>query len=342
MRGSVDSVGSVAIPIGAADATVARSPRKFRKNLFFRSVTSMTYHAPVLANEVARLASAQSRGVDCTAGGGGHTAILLAAGLRVLAVDRDPDAVAEVRNRFTDADLTVLQGCFGDAHVLGEIARFQPQLVLLDLGVSSHQIDTDRRGFSFRPGVALDMRMTPEGGTTAADFLKMTSESGLVRIFKEYGDERKARRLARTVARRRERAPLTTSDDLVNAIRAALGARSGPADFARIFQAIRIAVNEELSQLEGALPAVRDALAPGGHLAVITYHSGEDRIVKHTFRDWARECVCPAGQPVCTCRGRSLGRVETKKAVVPQPDEISQNTRSRSARLRVFRVADEA
>ncbi len=144
----------------------------------------MTYHAPVLANEVARLAAGRSRGVDCTAGGGGHTAILLAAGLRVLAVDRDPNAVAEVRKRFADANLTVLQGCFGDAHVLGEIVRFQPPLALLDLGVSSHQIDTDKRGFSFRRGVVLDMRMTPEGGTTAADFLKMTSERDLVRIFK--------------------------------------------------------------------------------------------------------------------------------------------------------------
>ncbi len=302
----------------------------------------MTYHAPVLANEVARLAAGRSRGVDCTAGGGGHTAILLAAGLRVLAVDRDPNAVAEVRKRFAEANLTVLQGCFGDAHVLGEIVRFQPPLALLDLGVSSHQIDTDKRGFSFRRGVVLDMRMTPEGGTTAADFLKMTSERDLVRIFKEYGDERKAKKLAREVARRRERAPLTTSDDLVNAIRAALGARSGPADFARIFQAIRIAVNDELGQLADALPAIRDALVPGGRLAVITYHSGEDRLVKHAFRDWARACVCPPGQPICTCRGRALGRVETRKAIVPQPDEIAQNPRSRSAGLRVFQVADEA
>jgi 16S rRNA (cytosine1402-N4)-methyltransferase len=309
---------------------------------FFLFVTSMPYHAPVLANEVARLAAGRGCGVDCTAGGGGHTAILLEAGLRVLAVDRDPDAVAEVRKRIADPNLTVLQGCFGDAHVLGEIARLQPQIALLDLGVSSHQIDTDKRGFSFRPGVALDMRMTPEGGTTAADLLKMTSESDLARIFKEYGDERKAKILARQVVRRRERAPLITSDDLVNAIRAALGARSGPADFARLFQAIRIAVNEELSQLADALPAIRDALVPRGHLAVITYHSGEDRVVKHSFRDWARACVCPPGQPICTCRGRALGRVETKKSIVPQADEIAQNPRSRSARLRVFQVADEA
>ncbi len=302
----------------------------------------MTYHAPVLAKEVARLAAGRSRGVDCTAGGGGHTAILLAAGLRVLAMDRDPDAVAEVRKRIADPNLTVFQGCFGDAHVLGEIARFQPQLGLLDLGVSSHQIDTDKRGCSFRRGVALDMRMTPEGGTTAADVLNLRSDGALMRIFTEDGDERRARGLAREVARRRERAPLTTSDDLVNAIRAALGARSGPADFARIFQAVRIAVNEELSQLADALPAIRDALVPGGHLAVITYHSGEDRIVKHAFRDWARVCVCPPALPICTCRDRALGRVETKKAIVPQPDEIAQNPRSRSAGLRVFRVADEA
>jgi 16S rRNA (cytosine1402-N4)-methyltransferase len=302
----------------------------------------MIYHAPVLADEVARLAAGRCRGVDCTAGGGGHAAILLGAGLRVLAVDRDPEAVATVRARFTKSDVIVLDGRFADQRVLDEIARFRPDMALLDLGVSSHQIDNEYRGFSFRRGGALDMRMNPGVGMTGAELLESATDADLGRIFKEYGDEPRARRLAREIVRRRARAPLTTSDDLVNAIRAVLGARAGPSDFARLFQAVRIAVNDELSQLEAGLPGIRDGLTPGGLLAVISYHSGEDRIVKHTFREWARDCVCPAGQPVCTCRGRPLGQVETRKAITPQDEETSRNPRARSARLRVFTKADEA
>ncbi len=302
----------------------------------------MIYHAPVLADEVARLAEGRCRGVDCTAGGGGHAAILLGAGLRVLAVDRDPEAVAAVRARFTKSDVIVLEGRFADHRVLDEIARFRPDLALLDLGVSSHQIDSEYRGFSFRRGTVLDMRMNPGVGMTGAELLESATDADLGRIFKEYGDEPRARRLAREIVRRRARAPLTTSDDLVNAIRAVLGARAGPPDFARLFQAVRIAVNDELSQLEAGLPRIRDGLTPGGLLAVISYHSGEDRIVKHTFREWARDCVCPAGQPVCTCRGRPLGLVETRKAITPQDEETSRNPRARSARLRVFTKADEA
>ena len=302
----------------------------------------MTYHAPVLAQEVVRLATGRRRGVDCTAGGGGHTAALVETGLRVLAVDRDPEAAAVIHGRFPGPEVTVLQGRFGEPYVLGQIVRFRPDLALLDLGVSSHQVDDERRGFSFRPGVALDMRMTVGEGSTAADLLATAGEPDLAQIFREYGDEPRARRLAREIVRRRARAPLATSDDLINAIRAVLGARSGPSDFARLFQAVRIAVNDELAQLRAALPAIRDALVPAGLLAVITYHSGEDRIVKHAFREWASSCVCPAGQPVCTCRGRPLGRVETRKGIVPQPEEVSRNPRARSAKLRVFRTGDEA
>ncbi len=311
--------------------------------LFFTlTVALMIYHTPALADDVARLAAGRRCGVDCTAGGGGHAAILLGAGLRVLAVDRDPEAVAAVRARFTKSDVIVLEGRFADQRVLDEIARFRPDLALLDLGVSSHQIDNEYRGFSFRRGAALDMRMNPGVGMTGAELLESATDADLGRIFKEYGDEPRARRLAREIVRRRARAPLTTSDDLVNAIRAVLGARAGPSDFARLFQAVRIAVNDELSQLEAGLPGIRDGLIPGGLLAVISYHSGEDRIVKHTFREWARDCVCPAGQPVCTCRGRPLGRVETRKGITPQDEETSRNPRARSARLRVFTKADEA
>jgi len=162
----------------------------------------------------------------------------------------------------------------------------------------------------------------------------------LADAFAGLGDERHARRLGRVIVKRRATAPFATSDDLVGAIREALGARSGPSDFARLFQALRIVVNQELEQLDLALPALRAALVVGGRLAVITYHSGEDRIVKHAFRDWSKSCVCPPRQPVCTCRGRPLGHLLTRKAIAPAAAELADNPRARSARLRAFEVAD--
>jgi 16S rRNA (cytosine1402-N4)-methyltransferase len=185
------------------------------------------------------------------------------------------------------------------------------------------------------------MRMS-RAGPTAADLLNMSTAAELAAVFKDYGDEPRARRMADEVVRRRAQAPFVVSDDLVNAIRGVLGARSGPGDFARLFQAVRIAVNEELAGLGVALPAFRDALIPGGHLAVISYHSGEDRVVKHAFREWATACICPPVQPVCTCRGRALGRLSPRKAILPSSDELAANPRARSARLRVFQVADDA
>jgi 16S rRNA (cytosine1402-N4)-methyltransferase len=253
----------------------------------------------------------------------------------VLAVDCDPDALARARERLGDDGMYWVPGHFGDPQALAEVARFRPDFVLLDLGVSSAQLDADDRGFSFRPGVPLDMRMDRDG-STAADLLNRLPESEVAEIFREYGDERRARRLAATIARRRQ-TRFATSDDLVNAIRAALGPRTGPSTFARLFQAVRIAVNDELGELRQALPALRDALATEGRLAVISYHSGEDRIVKHLFREWARECVCPPAQPVCTCRGRALGRLDPPKPMTPTPAEIATNPRARSARLRAFR-----
>jgi 16S rRNA (cytosine1402-N4)-methyltransferase len=219
--------------------------------------------------------------------------------------------------------------------------RFRPEFVLLDLGVSSGQLDLDERGFSFRRGVPLDMRLSGEG-PTAADILNHRSAGALADIFRRYGDESRSRRLATRIVERRARQPFHTSDDLVNAIRSALGPRSGPSDFARLFQAVRIAVNDELGELERALPGLRDALVSEGRLAVITYHSGEDRIVKRAFRDWARVCVCPPPQPICTCRGRPLGRCDPRKPILPTPEEIRANRRARSAKLRAFRVVHGA
>lgn len=299
-------------------------------------------HVPVLAGEVARLARGRVRAVDCTLGAGGHAAALADAGAMVLAIDADPAAVAAAGARFDPARVTIHHGRFADPPMLSEIRTFRPDFVLLDLGVSSYQLDSDQRGFSFRPGVPLDMRMDPGAGVTAAEVLNRYPETELERVFRDYGDERRARRLARVIARRRQERRFLTSDDLVNAIREVLGPRSGPGDFARLFQAVRIEVNDERRELERALPALREALMPGGALVVISYHSGEDRIVKHAFAEWARACVCPPRQPVCTCRGRPLGRLEPRRAVQPAPEEIAANPRARSARLRGFVVGDAA
>ncbi len=299
------------------------------------------YHRPVLLAPLLAVAQRPMRVVDATLGDGGHAEALRAAGAEVLGIDRDPAAVATARHRLGDERIRYLQAAYAERDALAAVAQFRPDLILLDLGVSSRQLDESERGFSFRPGAALDMRMSG-AGESAAEFLNTADEAELARVFQEYGDERRARRLAREVARRRQRHAFLVSDDLVNAIRAVLGPRAGPAEFARIFQAVRIAVNDELAGLARALPAFRDALVPGGHLAVISYHSGEDRLVKHAFQEWSRSCVCPPRQPICTCRGRALGRLDPRKAIVPDEAEIAANPRARSARLRCFRVADAA
>jgi 16S rRNA (cytosine1402-N4)-methyltransferase len=298
-----------------------------------------SFHTPVLAHAVADWAAGSRRAVDATAGGGGHTALLRAAGAEVLAIDRDPVALAAAQGALGSSGITWLEAPFASDRALEAIRTFLPDRILLDLGVSSHQLDDETRGFSFRPGAPLDMRMTPGTGPRGADILNSWSEAQLEVAFRDWADEPRARPLARAVVRRRRRAAFTTSDDLVNAIREVLGPRSGPGDFARLFQAVRIAVNDEGGQLARALPALRDALVPGGRLAVISYHSGEDRFVKQTFRDWARACVCPPGQPLCTCRGRPLGALLTKKAVTPDAGEIAANVRARSARFRAFATA---
>jgi 16S rRNA (cytosine1402-N4)-methyltransferase len=309
---------------------------------------SIPYHIPVLADTVRAWAGGGARAVDATLGGGGHAAILREVGASVLGLDRDPDAIAAARNRLGSERIQYLEASFADPAALAAVAEFHPDRILLDLGVSSHQIDTPERGFTFRPGAPLDMRMggpgTREGGRgiRARDVLNTWPVERLEEVFTDYADERRGRALAKEVIRRRLSAPFVISDDFVNAIRAVLGPRSGPPDFARLFQALRIAVNEELDELAAALPEFRDALVPGGRLGVITYHSGEDRIVKNEFREWGRDCICPPRQPICTCRGRALGRVLTKKPLSPSPDEIASNPRARSAQFRAFETAADA
>lgn len=303
-----------------------------------------SYHAPVMVDEVIRLLGSCKEVLDCTLGGGGHSEALLAAGAAVTALDQDEAAITEARKRLAAYEAAgrflALRGNFSDIDKLPELHQRQFDGILADLGVSSYQIDSDERGFSFRPGALLDMRMDSRCTTTARDLLNTLDEGDLTRLFREYGDEPRASRLAREVVRRRETRPMKTSDDLVGAIRGSFGARSGPSDFARLFQAVRIAVNDELSALERALPLLRNRLAPSGVLAVIGYHSGEDRIVKNALRDWSRECVCPPKQLQCTCGGQNaLGQLVTRKAIKASAEEIEMNPRSRSARLRAWRKA---
>jgi 16S rRNA (cytosine1402-N4)-methyltransferase len=261
----------------------------------------------------------------------------------VIGIDRDPAAIETATKRLAPYVATgrfvALRGSFADVAAMSELAGKSFGGILADLGVSSHQFDDESRGFSFRPGANLDMRMDSSFGETAAELLNTLEEAELARIFREYGDEPRAYRLARETVRRREHRPFANSDDFVGAIRAVFGARSGPSEFARLFQALRIRVNDELQSLEEALPLLRDILVPGGVLAVIAYHSGEDRIVKHAIREWSRDCICPPKQPHCTCRGKALGEVLTRRAITAAPDEIARNPRARSARLRVWRSA---
>ena len=304
------------------------------------------FHEPVLAQEAIEFLAPSGGGVyvDGTVGGGGHAAVLLeeCSTCRLIAVDRDPDAldVAKVALASFGERVRFLLARFDEA--LASAGLVEPLAgVLLDLGVSSHQLDSDPRGFAFRAGVDLDMRMdaTKEGGTTAAEILNSEPEETLARIFHEYGEERRSRGLARAVVARRAATAFRTSDDLVAVLYRTLGRPPKTKEKARIFQALRIAVNDELAALERGLTAFREALAPGARIVVIAYHSLEDRIVKNAFRDWSRSCICPPGMLVCTCRGEPLGRLLTRKAVGPSEIEVRRNPRARSARLRAWRKA---
>jgi 16S rRNA (cytosine1402-N4)-methyltransferase len=324
-----------------------------------------TYHAPVLVSEIVAALAGAARILDGTLGGGGHAAALLDGGATVDALDRDPEAVRASRARLSGAEAAgrfrAFAANFAAVDVVSELRGIHYDGMLLDLGVSSHQVDDLTRGFTFRPGALLDMRMAhqqvsqeapPETAAPArasapgagreldaAGLLNTASELELVGIFRTYADEPRAGRLAREIVRRRATRRFATSDDLVGAIRGAFGPRTGPPEFARLFQAVRIAVNDEIAALTAALPLLRDRLAPGGRLAVIAYHSGEDRVVKHTFREWSQACHCPPRQAYCTCGGIARGEVLTRRAIVATPAEVARNPRARSAKLRVWRRA---
>jgi 16S rRNA (cytosine1402-N4)-methyltransferase len=305
----------------------------------------MSYHAPVMVREVLEYLKPERGGVyfDGTLGGGGHGEAILSAsdGVRLIGVDQDTEAhdVAGRRlERFGDRVHLVHANFAAAAEGLATPLAG----ALLDLGVSSRQIDDPARGCSFRPGTPLDMRMhSAAARPTAAELLNELGERDLADLFYRYGEERRSRPLARGLVSRRKQAPFRTSDDLNEVLDVVLGRGRSlePADRARLYQALRIAVNEELLALERALPALREALEAGGVLVVLAYHSLEDRLVKDAFREWSRSCICPPELPVCLCRGVALGETLTRKPVLASVAEVAVNSRARSARLRAWRKA---
>lgn len=300
------------------------------------------HHVPVLLEAVVDLLAPAAPGllVDATLGLGGHSAALLDAqpGFRLLGIDRDSAALELARERLGGFGKRVrlVRARFSQLpRIVEEAGGEAPAAILADLGCSSLQLDTARRGFSFRAEAPLDMRMGPEG-PTAADLLERLDAEGLMRILWDYGEERRARAIAGAIIERRRHKPIETTRDLVEVVVSVLGpgrrGRVHPAT--RTFQALRIAINDELGELERFLePAVR-SLRPGGRLVVIAFHSLEDRIVKHTMRRLEGRCTCPPGVPVCRCGATAVVRPLTRRPLRPAPGELADNPRARSARLR--------
>ena len=303
-----------------------------------------TDHVPVLADEVlATLAPRPGETiVDCTFGAGGHST-LLAARLRgdgkLIAIDRDPTVAPyfERLRRSTSAKVRLLHGEFSQVLVQLASNGVQADAILLDLGVSSMQLDRPERGFSYAADAALDMRMDPSAELTASDVVNERAERDLAEIFRRYGEERYARQIARAIVKRRAKQPFERTGDLVEVVKQAIPA---PARFGeghpakRVFQALRIEVNDELGSLERALPAALEMLRPGGRLAVISFHSLEDRIVKRFLRAEEHGCTCPPEFPVCACGASPTLRATPRRAIRPSAAEIARNPRSQSARLR--------
>jgi 16S rRNA (cytosine1402-N4)-methyltransferase len=301
-------------------------------------------HVPVLADEVRDLLAVRpgETVVDCTFGAGGHASLLaadLAGHGKLVAIDRDPGVKQyfDRLQRTTSVQTRLLRGEF--SLVLRQLASngVRADAILMDLGVSSMQIDRPERGFSYIADAPLDMRMDTSGEATAADLVNELSAHELETIFRRYGEERYARQIARAIERRRRERPFERTGELVETIKAAIPA---PARFGdghpakRVFQALRIAVNDELGVLEEALPAAVEMLRPGGRLAVIAFHSLEDRIVKRFLRMEERGCTCPPDFPVCVCGQLPVLRALGRRAVRPGAAELAHNPRAASARLR--------
>lgn len=303
-------------------------------------------HYSVLAEECIEALAIKPDGVyvDCTLGMGGHSLLIarrLGPGGRLISIDRDETALKRAGERLRSFEdrLTLVKGNFGDlGEILAGLNVEQADGVLFDLGVSSPQLDEAERGFSYMADAPLDMRMDQSQGITARDIVNGWSAQELKRIFYDFGEERYAPRIAEAIVRSRQKKDIETTFELVEIIReampaAALREKQHPAK--RCFQALRIAVNDELEAVSKALSSAAEVLAPGGRLAVISFHSLEDRIVKNAIAAREKGCVCPRDFPVCACGFIQTLKSVTKKPIIPSADELDENPRSRSAKLRV-------
>jgi 16S rRNA (cytosine1402-N4)-methyltransferase len=306
-------------------------------------------HIPVLAGELIDLTSpaAGETAVDCTFGAGGHARLVaerLGPGGTLVCIDRDPAAEERFDELASEVacETRFLRMDYADGLALLAEERLAADIVYLDLGISSMQVDARERGFSYSYDAPLDMRMDPGQSLDARAVVNEWDERQLAQIFRRYGEDPNARRIAREVVRRRRRAPIETTGELVEAIEAALPAAvrrsfGGGHPAKRVFQAVRIAVNGELDSLDRALPLAWDLLRPDGRLAAISFHSLEDRRVKRFLAEKARGCVCPPDFPVCVCGREPEAEILTARAVAPTPGEVAQNPRAKSGRLRAAR-----
>lgn len=304
------------------------------------------HHISVLLNECIDNLNIRPDGiyVDGTMGGGGHSleiAKRLTTG-RLICIDQDPNAHEAAGKRLAEYKdrITFVRDNFGNIKsILDSLGIEKIDGMLLDIGVSSHQLDEAERGFSYQQDAPLDMRMNPDRSFSAYDVVNGYDEDELDRVIFTYGEERWARRIAQFIVKEREAKPIETTGELVDIIKKAVpkGARKdGPHPAKRTFQAIRIEVNGELEVLQRAIDDVAARLAVGGRLCIITFHSLEDRIVKEAFRKQENPCICPPQFPVCVCGKKPLGRVITRKPILPSKEELEENPRSRSAKLRVL------
>ncbi len=304
------------------------------------------YHVPIMLEEVMTGLSLKPTGiyVDCTLGGAGHSREILkrtSPDGKLIGLDQDPTALKAAGERLKEfgSRATIVHANFSLlAKVLKELNIPAVDGVLFDLGVSSPQLDNAERGFSYMHNAPLDMRMNPENPHTAKQLVNELSEEELTKIISEYGEERWAKRIANFIVQARRIKVIETTFDLVEIIKKAVPAsarRTGPHPAKRTFQALRIAVNNELNIIADALTAAVNALKPHGRLAVITFHSLEDRIAKDTFNYLAKECICPKELPVCQCNKKQEVKVITRKPITPSSEELEQNPRSRSAKLRI-------
>jgi len=303
-------------------------------------------HVPVLYEEVIEALDIKPDGiyVDGTVGGGGHSSGIcskLSQNGTLIAVDRDTDALEAAEKRLSEYGCRkrFIHANYSDTDAIADAAGDKVQGILLDLGVSSFQLDNAERGFSYMRDAPLDMRMNEDDVMTAYDVVNTYSEKELARIIREYGEEQWASRIAKFIVNTRQDAPVETTEALVDIIKAAIPAkarRTGPHPAKRTFQAIRIEVNSELDHLRKAVEKLPDLLAPGGRIAIITFHSLEDRIVKTEFQRRLNPCICPKEFPVCVCGRVADVRKITGKPITASEEELEDNPRARSAKLRVI------